>query len=111
MTSLQGLVASNYLVTPGALNLFEKLLKNNSNIDILNQVIWLASHLGSESIICRDILLQSNIFTRIISVLQQNIVNTEILKHGCWLLGNLIRGKPTPSLSIVSIYIKQFLFL
>jgi hypothetical protein len=43
----------------------------------------------------------SNVYKRVLAILQQTIVNSEVMKQGCWLLGNLMRGKPAPPLSYV----------
>jgi len=86
------------------MSLYEKIIKNNSNIEILNHLIWLISHLSSESVEYRDLIINSNIFTRILNILQQNVINAEILRQGCWLLGNLMRGKPAPYLSVVRFF-------
>lgn len=100
LTSLKG-SSTSYLVAPMPMNLFEKVIKNNSNIDILTHLIWLFSHLSSESIDFRNMILMSNIYKRIIVILQQTVVNSEVLRQGCWLMGNLMRGKPAPPLSYV----------
>ncbi len=101
MTSINGLISANYLIAPLPMNLYEKIIKNNSNIDILSHLIWLISHLSSESIDFRNLILNSSIYTRILGILQQNVIHSEILRQGCWLFGNLMRGKPSPSIAIV----------
>jgi len=83
--------------------LFEKIIKNNSNIDILIHLIWLLSHIASESVDYRNIIINSNIYPKIIGILQQNVINSEILRQGCWLLGNLMRGRPAPTFLTVKL--------
>lgn len=88
-------------MSPLPLNLFEKVIKNHSNIDILSHLIWLLSHISSDSIDNRNTILVSNVYKRLLAILNQTIVNSEIMKQGCWLLGNVMRGKPPPPLSYV----------
>lgn len=106
LTSHQGLV-SGLLLAPIPLNLCEKVIKNHSHIDILTHLIWLFSHIASDSIVFRNMILASNFYKRIIAILQQTVVNSEVMRQGCWLLGNTMRGKPAPSISFVIYFFKQ----
>ena len=95
---MEDLRTLNFLVTPFSINLFDKILTNNHNLEILNHLIWLLSHLVSESIDMRNIIFASNLYGKIINSIQEQILNKELMKNYCWFFANLAKGKPAPSL-------------
>jgi len=101
LTSLQANISSGLLLAPSPMNLYEKVIKNNSNIEIVTHLIWMFSHISSDSLDFRNMILISGIYKIILAILQQTVVNSEVMKQGCWLMGNLMRGKPAPFLSYV----------
>ena len=100
---MEDLNTLNFLVTPYAINLFDKIITNNKNLEILNHLIWLLSHLVSESIDVRDILLSSVLYGKILNSLPEQILSKELMKNYCWFFANLSKGKPAPSLLQVNI--------
>lgn len=107
LTSVPGIIACNHLILPGPLILFDKILKNHSHNDILVQIVWLLGHLSGESIEFRDIILNSNVYQKVLSSLRHPVLASDLIRQSTWLLSNLLRGKPSPSLKNVHI---NFLF-
>lgn len=95
------------MILPGPLILFDKILKNHSHNDILVQIVWLLGHLSGESIEFRDIILNSNVYQKVLSSLRHPVLASDLIRQSTWLLSNLLRGKPSPSLKNVHI---NFLF-
>ena len=97
-STINDLNTLNFLVTPYSINLLDKILTNNHNLEVLNHLVWLLSHLVSESIDVRNIILSSILYRKIINSLQQQLLNKELMKNYCWFFANMAKGKPAPSL-------------
>ena len=85
--------------------LFYKILNSNYNVEILNHVIWLLSHLVTESTEVKNIILASPLYNKILNSLKQQSLNTETLRLGSWFFGLLSKGSPAPSLLQVNFLI------
>lgn len=99
------------MVTPYSINLFDKILTNNQNLEILSHFVWLISHLVAEAIEIRDIILSSVLYRKLVNSIQEKSIERELLKNFCWMFGNMSKGKPGPSLFQVKNPFNSYYFI
>ena len=59
-------------------------------------------NLAGDSIAARDELLQTELQSHLLSVMQKTVVRVSLLRVCCWVMSSLCKGKPPPLLEQVS---------
>jgi hypothetical protein len=85
---LSGPEISNFFLTPKAFRVYEKIL-NSGNSELISNLLWLFTHIVSENESGRDEICNSNLFSKIIEILESNKVNKNLLKNGLWLISSI----------------------
>jgi hypothetical protein len=74
--------------------LFEKILENfKNNLEIMNHLIWVFTHIAHDSTNIKNIILSSPIFKLITNILKENTIKQDILKIVCWFMASLAKEK------------------
>jgi hypothetical protein len=60
--------------------------------ELISNLIWLITHIGSDNEQSREAILNSNIFEQILEILEKGSVHINVLKHGIWLLSSISKG-------------------
>jgi len=71
-------------------------LMNSEHDNLKEQAIWALGNIAGESIELRDTVLAYGMLPALLKLLGTT-KRLSILKNGCWVFSNLIRGKPDPS--------------
>jgi hypothetical protein len=88
---LSGPEISNFFLTPKAFRIFDKIL-NSGNPELISNLIWLLTHIVSDTQTGRDGICNSNLFAKILEILESNKVNKNILRNGLWLISNISKS-------------------
>jgi hypothetical protein len=81
---------SAFFLTPKAFRIFDKIFNSNNTVLIYN-MIWLICHI-CESEKLREAILNSDLFQKIMVLLESDQVDLTIMRHGIWLIATLSRG-------------------
>ncbi|CAO1406197.1 unnamed protein product [Diamesa hyperborea] len=87
---------SMYIIKEGAVGKFVNLLKF-PNADVSDQCVWALGNIAGDGFESRDIILNLNVVDILISKLENNI-RVKYQRNIVWLMLNLCRGKPSPSI-------------
>lgn len=90
---------SMYIIKEGAVGKFVNLLKS-PNADVSDQCVWALGNIAGDGFESRDIILSLNVVDILISILEKNI-RVKYQRNIVWLILNLCRGKPSPSIQEV----------
>lgn len=85
-----------YIIKEGAVGKFVNLLKS-PNADVSDQCVWALGNIAGDGFESRDIILNLNVVNILISILENN-VRIKYQRNIVWLMLNLCRGKPPPSI-------------
>lgn len=83
------------IVDKGGIPLFVELLKS-PNLGTVEQAIWAVGNISSDCVAYRDNIIRNGGITNLVEVIQKNLNDPNIIKHGAWALSNLCRGNPLP---------------
>ncbi len=83
------------IVDKGGIPLFVELLRS-PNMGTVEQAIWAIGNIASDCVTYRDNIIRNGGITNLVAVIQKNMHETNLIKHGAWALSNLCRGNPLP---------------
>ncbi|CAO1376918.1 unnamed protein product [Diamesa serratosioi] len=88
-------VQALYIIKEGAVGKLVNLLKS-PNADVSDQCVWALGNIAGDGFESRDIILDLNVVDILISLLE-NDIRIKYQRNIVWLMLNLCRGKPSPS--------------
>jgi importin subunit alpha-1 len=77
----------------------------------VEQAIWAVGNIASDSVYHRNSLIASEGVENLVRVIQANMMQENIVKHGAWALSNLCRGTPLPKYENVKLAIPLLCYL
>ena len=75
--------------------MFVELLRS-PNMGTVEQAIWAIGNIASDCVAYRDNIIRNGGILNLVNVVQKNMHEPNIIKHGAWALSNLCRGNPLP---------------
>lgn len=99
LTNVAAGYATQAVVDVGALPHLIELLKS-PNKDVCEQAMWAVGNIAGDSPTLRDIVLVAGAMTPVLEVLKSHPMLT-LQRNASWVLSNLCRGKPQPSMDLV----------
>jgi hypothetical protein len=101
---LNGKDITNFFLTPKAFRIFEKILSSGKT-ELIYNLLWLITHIAADNESGRDGIINSNLFSKILDMLESDKINKDLLKHGIWLIANISKGSPEiPNQNLVNYF-------
>jgi len=88
------------VVQAGGVQAFIYLL-GSPDAELREQAVWALGNIAGDSAQCRDYVLQNNILTPLLQILESEQKQT-MLRNSVWALSNLCRGKPQPNFAVIA---------
>lgn len=94
---------SGFFITPKAFRIYDIVLSTGV-ADLINELIWLLCHVSTDSELGNSAIVNSNLFIKILDMLESESLVSSILKMNIWLLGNVSKHQETGKCLMVSLY-------
>ena len=88
-----------------SLGILDELLQllNSNDEEIVDLSLWCISNIAGDSVECRDIVLETGVFSKILKMIKRNVVAS----NAAWCICNLCKGRPYPGDCVISAVLKE----